>query len=192
MRRAVPATHDVAVVTASSTAVKALVRILKQVRLAIATYDKQIQILARNHPEFALFNSLPGAGPVLVPRLIAALGTQRDRYQSAHEIQCYSGVAPVVARSGQQRWVHWRWSCPSSCGRPSTSGPYIQLANLSGRDNTTTKNAPKANRTIALSVPWPSNGFAFCFAVGKTAHPMTSSFINEHSLNANLKLRSFQ
>ena len=28
------------------------------------------------------------------------------------KIQCYSGVAPVVARSGQQRWVHWRWSCP--------------------------------------------------------------------------------
>jgi len=112
IRRAVPATHDVAVVTASSTAAIALVRILKQVRLAIAGYDQQIEELARTHPDFALFDSLPGAGPVLVPRLIAALGTQRERYQSAQEIQCYSGVAPVVARSGQQHWVHWRWSCP--------------------------------------------------------------------------------
>jgi Transposase IS116/IS110/IS902 family len=37
---------------------------------------------------------------------------QRDRYETAYEIQCYSGIAPVVASSGKQRWVHWRWSCP--------------------------------------------------------------------------------
>jgi hypothetical protein len=57
-------------------------------------------------------NSFPGAGPVLTPRLIAALGSQRDRYQTAHEVQCYSGIALVVAASGKQHWVHWRWACP--------------------------------------------------------------------------------
>jgi len=112
IRHAVPATHDVAVVTASSTAVMALVRLVKELRRSIAAYDKQIEALARAHPDFDLFNSLPGAGPVLVPRLIAALGTQRERYQSAREIQCYSGIAPVVERSGNQYWVHWRWACP--------------------------------------------------------------------------------
>jgi transposase len=112
IRGAVAATHDVAVVTASSTAVIALVRILREVRRAIAAYDQQIQEFTRAHPEFALFDTLPGTGPVLVSRLIAALGTQRERYQSAHEIQCYSGIAPVTERSGNQLWVHWRWSCP--------------------------------------------------------------------------------
>lgn len=112
IRQAVPATHDAAVITASSAAVIALVRILKEIRRAIAAYDEQIDELTRAHPDFALFDSLPGAGPVLVPRLIAALGTQRERYQSASEIQCYSGIAPVITRSGQQYWVHWRWSCP--------------------------------------------------------------------------------
>jgi hypothetical protein len=53
---------------------------------------------------------------VLAPRLIAALGSQRDSYQTAHEIQCYSGIAPVVASSGKQRRGHWRrgrrrWCC---------------------------------------------------------------------------------
>ena len=48
----------------------------------------------------------------MAPRLIAALGSQRERYQSAVEIQRYSGIAPVVASSGQQNWVQWRWSCP--------------------------------------------------------------------------------
>jgi hypothetical protein len=57
-------------------------------------------------------NSFPGAGPVLTPRLMVALGSQRDRYQTAHEVQCYRGIAPVIASSGQQRWVHWRWACP--------------------------------------------------------------------------------
>ena len=49
---------------------------------------------------------------MLGPRLIAALGTQRDRYAKASDLQAYSGIAPVVASSGKQRWVHWRWACP--------------------------------------------------------------------------------
>ena len=57
-------------------------------------------------------NSFQGAGPVLTPRLIAAVGSQRDRYQTAHELPCYSGIAPVVVSSGKQRRVPWRWSCP--------------------------------------------------------------------------------
>lgn len=112
IRQAIPATHDAAVVTSSSTAAIMLVRLIKELRRSIAAYDQQIKTIARTHPDFALFSSFPGAGPVLVPRLIAALGTQRDRYQSANEIQCYSGIAPVVQRSGTQYWVHWRWACP--------------------------------------------------------------------------------
>ena len=53
-----------------------------------------------------------GAGSALAPRLMAAMGSQRERYQTAQEIHCYSVIAPVVASSGRQRWVHWRWACP--------------------------------------------------------------------------------
>ena len=48
----------------------------------------------------------------MAPRLMAALGSQRERYQSAAEIHRCSGIAPVVASSGKQHWVHWRWACP--------------------------------------------------------------------------------
>src|SRR5205085_10060985 len=95
-----------------SAAVLALVRIVRTVRDAILSYDQQIETLARQHPDFAIIDSLPGAGPALVPRLIAALGTQRDRYQSASDLQAYSWIAPVLASSGKQHWVHWRWACP--------------------------------------------------------------------------------
>ena len=48
----------------------------------------------------------------MVPRLIAAFGTQRDRFATASQMQCYSGIAPVTASSGKHKWVHWRWACP--------------------------------------------------------------------------------
>jgi Transposase IS116/IS110/IS902 family len=85
---------------------------LREVRDAIRCYDQQIETLARQHPDFAIVDSLPGAGAALTPRLIAALGTQRDRYHSTSELQSYSGIAPVLASSGKQSWVHWRWACP--------------------------------------------------------------------------------
>ena len=112
IRKAVPATLDAAVLTSCSTAIAAWAALLKQVLAAIARYDEKMDELACAHPDYALRNSFPGAGPALAPRLMAAMGSQRERYQTVQEIQCYSGMAPVVASSGQQRWVHWRWACP--------------------------------------------------------------------------------
>ena len=58
-------------------------------------------------------DSLPGAGPVLAPRLLTSLGTDRSRFPSALEVSCYTGIAPVTEQSGKtQYWVHIRWSCP--------------------------------------------------------------------------------
>lgn len=45
------------------------------------------------------------------PRMLAALGDNLDRFNSAEEIQNYTGIAPVTERSGQKSWVHWRWLC---------------------------------------------------------------------------------
>jgi hypothetical protein len=59
----------------------------------------------------SLFNSLPGTGLCLAPRLLAALGEDRSRFNSAQEIQNYAGLSPVTERSGQKSWVHWRWQC---------------------------------------------------------------------------------
>ena len=117
IRKAVRATTDAAVITSSNVAIVAWAGVLKQLLLAITAYDKQIDELARAHPDYALVKSFPGAGPAMAPRLIAALGSQRERYQGAAEIQRYSGIAPVVASSGKQHWVHWRWACSAFvCG----------------------------------------------------------------------------
>jgi len=48
----------------------------------------------------------------LGPRLVAAFGSDRNRYESAAEVQKFSGVAPLTEKSGKTEWVHWRMACP--------------------------------------------------------------------------------
>ena len=49
---------------------------------------------------------------MIAPRLLAAFGSQRERYGKAAEVQSYTGIAPVTERSGKKKWVHFRWACP--------------------------------------------------------------------------------
>lgn len=112
IRQAIPAIRDTAVIQSAVAMVSVLVPLIATLREGIAALDRQIEQAAAAHPDFAIFNSFPGAGPVLAPRLLAAFGSQRDRYQSAAEIQQFSGIAPVLVRSGKSAWVHYRWACP--------------------------------------------------------------------------------
>jgi hypothetical protein len=86
---------------------------LRTVLTVIDRFDKEIERVASALPDYALFRSLPGAGPHLAPRLLAAFGEQRERFHGADELQRYSGIAPVTERSGKKSWVHWRWQCPT-------------------------------------------------------------------------------
>jgi transposase len=112
IQQAMPATLDAAIVEGEAFKARALVALLRTLRSEIAILDRRIAQLVAEHPDAGLFASLPGAGPVLVPRLIVAFGTRRERYDSAYEVQCYSGVAPVTEKSGRREWVHFRWACP--------------------------------------------------------------------------------
>jgi len=109
---ALPATEDQAVLQAGVLIVHGLVAQIATLRSNIAILDQSLAELTGAHPDGALFASLPGAGKVLVPRLIAAFGTQRDRFADAEEMQRYSGIAPVTVASGKTRRVHFRWACP--------------------------------------------------------------------------------
>jgi len=66
--------------------VQSLVTQLRATLEAIETFDDAIAQRAQTHPDFALFDALPGAGPVLAPRLLVAFGEQRERYRSAAEL----------------------------------------------------------------------------------------------------------
>ena len=112
IRQAIPAIRDRAVIEAKGMVVKVIVQVIPCLVQGIADLDKKIEAAAAAHPDFFIFDSLPGAGAVLAPRLLAVFGSKRERYDSAWEVQCYSGIAPVTEKSGKMKWVHFRWACP--------------------------------------------------------------------------------
>ncbi len=108
-----PLTRDEAVIVPYRMQVLVLVEQLELMFKVIDQFDDEIAKLASRHPDYALFEPLPGAGPSLTPRLMVAFGEQRERFSSAGDVQKLSGIAPVTERSGQKHWVHWRLQCPT-------------------------------------------------------------------------------
>src|SRR5262252_6720884 len=105
-------TTDDGVITPNVLLVHVLVAHLRVTLQGIADFDRVIVQRAQDHPDFPLFDALPGAGAVFAPRLLVAFGEQRERFTSAEELQKYAGIAPVTERSGKKAWVHWRLQCP--------------------------------------------------------------------------------
>jgi len=112
IRTAVPATRDQAVIDSSIVRMHWLCKVISTLCQAIADLDERILPIAQAHPDYTLFDSLPGAGEVMVPRLIAAFGTKRERFSSASQVQSFTGIAPVTEASGRSEWIHMRWACP--------------------------------------------------------------------------------
>lgn len=110
--KAVPAVTDPALLQAGEAAVLSLAPLLRALNGSIANLDQLIAEKSSKHPDAYLFSDLPGAGPVLTPRLIVAFGTRRERYQSALEIASYSGIAPITRESGNSKSVRFRFACP--------------------------------------------------------------------------------
>jgi hypothetical protein len=111
IRTAIPATNDAALLKTANLMIQASIQLLATLRTAIEQFESQIQAVHATHPDRFIVESFPGAGPALEPRLLAALGTDRDRFPSAAAMACCFGIAPVTESSGKSRWVHWRWSC---------------------------------------------------------------------------------
>lgn len=111
-RAAVPLTTDKAIIEPRALYVQNLAKQIRSLNQAIDEFDETIREAVAVHPDQELFRKLPGAGDALVPRLIAALGSDRNRYKSAEEIQRYSGIAPVTRKSGNSWLVLKRNGCP--------------------------------------------------------------------------------
>ena len=105
-------TEDPAVIETSTFIVQAIVQSLYPIYRSIVRLEKEIKQRFNAHPDNAIFISFPGAGAAIAPRLLAAMGSDRSRFESASEVQKYSGIAPVTERSGKHTWVHWRFACP--------------------------------------------------------------------------------
>lgn len=112
IRNAALMTTDLAVLEHSRLVVPSLVALIRALNRAIAQCEAKIAELFAKHPEGPLFASFPGAGKAMAPRLAAAYGTDRDKFQTAQDRQQLSGIAPVTRASGKTKVAHLRWACP--------------------------------------------------------------------------------
>jgi transposase len=112
IRQATPALQDPAVVEPAALMVRTLLSVVEALNEGIRALENNIEQVASAHPDYAIFCSFPAAGPTMAPRLLAAFGSQRERFGSAGELQTFSGIAPVIQASGKQSWTHFRWACP--------------------------------------------------------------------------------
>jgi len=109
---AIPASVDEVILEACSRRALGLVKRLRALWPTIQELEARIHELTVRHPDAPIFASLPGAGAATVPRLIAAFGTRRDRFQSAYQVQCFAGIAPVQKASGKTCVIAFRSACP--------------------------------------------------------------------------------
>lgn len=108
---ATPLTADQAILEVHPRLVQIWIGQLQLLQTSIAELEQQIASHMQQHSDAAIFDSLPGAGSVMAPRLLVAYGSDRERFD-AHAMQCFSGIAPVTEQSGKSRWVHHRFVCP--------------------------------------------------------------------------------
>lgn len=96
---------------AKSRLLLSLIAQLEPLLKEIEAYDKEIQRLFKVHSDSRIFDSLPGAGVRLAPRLLAEWGDDRGRYEDNSVVQALSGTSPVLYQSGKYRFARQRRSC---------------------------------------------------------------------------------
>ena len=75
--------------------------------------------LFEQHPDAFIFDSLPGAGDLLAPGLLAKFGDQRDRFPAASNVQALAGTCPVTEWSGKRKSIKFRTGCDKEFRRIS-------------------------------------------------------------------------
>lgn len=75
------------------------------------TVQRALKALFTQHPDSAVFQSLPGVGDFLGPALLVKFGDHRQRFPTANSVQALAGTCPVTEQSGKRRHIRFRKAC---------------------------------------------------------------------------------
>jgi transposase len=110
--RAAPAGTSAAALTeALRDAVLAAVGVLTALNASVKTLDRSIAAHLGEHPDGAIFTSLPRSGQINAAQVLAEWGDARQAYEHPDAVAALAGVTPVTKESGKHRAVHFRWAC---------------------------------------------------------------------------------
>ena len=86
-------------------------RVLLAVTEQLEVLKKKMSRITSSHVLGPIFSSLPGSGAVMSAKLLALMGDNPELYSDPAEIQAYTGVAPIIKRSGKVSRVLFRFTC---------------------------------------------------------------------------------
>ena len=89
----------------------ALVAVLRALNTAVRDLDRSAAARLGEHPDGAIFTSLPRSGQVNAAQMLAEWGDCRQAYGGPDSVAALAGCTPVTKESGKHRAVHFRWAC---------------------------------------------------------------------------------
>ena len=167
IKTATPLTQDLAVIAPYRLQVLVLVEQLRTTLQAIERFDREIAELAPRLPDYSLFRDLPGAGPHLAPRLLAAFGEDRDAFSAPMSCRNTPALRRSPSAAARRAGCIGAGSAQLLCAKRLSNGPARPSTNHSGPLPTIANNATRAALIKLRCVPWRSSGFASSIAVGK-------------------------
>jgi transposase len=110
--RAAPAgTGREALTEALRDTVLAAVAVLQALNASVKSLDRSVAAHLGEHPDGAIFTSLPRSGQISAAQVLAEWGDCREAYAGPDSIAALAGCTPVTKASGKHRAVHFRWAC---------------------------------------------------------------------------------
>lgn len=92
-------------------AVLGYVRVIRALNASIKALDRSVAAHLGEHPDAAIFTSLPRSGRINAAQMLAQWGDCREAYDDPDAVAALAGAAPVTKRSGKHTSVHFRWAC---------------------------------------------------------------------------------
>jgi transposase len=111
LRSAPAGTRREALTEALRDAVLAAVAVLQALNASVRNLDRSVTAHLGEHPDGAIFTSLPRSGQISAAQVLAEWGDCRQAYEHPDSVAALAGVTPVTSQSGKHRAVHFRWAC---------------------------------------------------------------------------------
>lgn len=120
LRQAPAGTTGEALTEALRDAVLALVAVLRALSTAVKDLDRSAAAHLGEHPDGAIFTSLPRSGQINAAQMLAEWGDCRPAYAHPDSVAALAGCTPVTKESGKHRGVQFRWACNKRFRRAMT------------------------------------------------------------------------
>jgi transposase len=92
-------------------AVLAAAGVLTALNASVKNLDRSTAAHLGEHPDSAIFTSLPRSGQINAAQVLAEWGDARQAYEHPDSVAALAGCTPVTKESGKHRAVHFRWAC---------------------------------------------------------------------------------